>query len=139
MKKIIIAFTIMLLSGCSAIQPWIDKFTIAPFDQNEYFIVNQIRTYAEITKPLCPSKYETKIYVDALYTSAFELKNYSEHLPDNKQTIPMVNLLFTMTNDLNNRYKAEGDINKTYCELKLQSVIDSANNIQKAIARRPRP
>ncbi|MFZ9589117.1 MAG: hypothetical protein ACO28V_05255 [Chitinophagaceae bacterium] len=138
MKKILLT-SILLLSGCSTIQPFIDRFTIAQFDANEYALVNQVRTSSMIAKPLCPSKYETKIYVDAIYSSTYELKNYSEHLPKNDQTIKPVNLLFTLVNDLNARYKAEGDVNKTYCELKLQSISDAANSIQKAIAKRPRP
>ena len=138
MKNLLIA-SILLLSGCSVIQPFIDRFTIAPFDPNEYALVNQIRTTSMIAKPLCPSKAETKPYVDAVYAFSYRLKNYSEHLPDNDQTIKPVNLLFTLANDLNTRYKAEGDVNKTYCELKLQSISDAANSIQRAIAKRPRP
>lgn len=138
MKKILIV-SILFLSGCSTIESLMDRFTISQFDSNEYQLITQIRTYSEISKPFCSNKYEMKPYVDKIYVLAYELKNYSEHLPKNNQTIKPVNLLFTFVDDMNKRYKVEGDVNKTYCDLKLESISTAANNIQKAVARRPRP
>ena len=143
MKQIIIGLSLLFLSGCSVVQPFVDRFTIAQFDSNEYALVNEIRTTAMQAKPFCDTTDDPFVmiqsYVNGLYTSSLILKNYSLYIPKNDQTIKPVHLLFKMTTDMKIRYEREDKVNKTYCELKLQSIEDSAELIQKAIGKRPRP
>jgi hypothetical protein len=143
MKKIIISLTLLFLSGCSVVQPIYDKFMIAPFDSNEYALVNHLRTVAIQTKPSCNTADDPWMhiysYVEKLHETSLLLKNYSEYLPKNDQTIKPVNLVYQMTTDLKNRYEKETKVSKTYCELKIQSIIDASESIQKAIGKRPRP
>ena len=126
----------LLLGGCSVVQPFVDRFMIAPFDENEYGLVNKLRTLAIETKPKCGSD---DIDVNQMYHTALLLKNYSEYLPKNDQTIKPVGLTFQMVSELKTRYDKEQKINKVYCELKTQSIIDASEAIQKTIGKRPRP
>lgn len=140
MKKIISILLFTLLSGCSVIQPMIDRFTIAPFDNNEYAMVNLIRTTAIQTKLKCETEdFLIFHYVNEIYDTALLLKNYSQYLPKNEQSIKPINLAYQMVNELKTRYEKETKVSKTYCELKLQSIIDVSESIQQAIGKRPRP
>ena len=143
MKNIIIALSFVLLSGCATIQPMIDRFTIAPFDSNEYALVNKVRTVAIQTKPKCGveniAPFAVLDYVNEMHDNALLLKNYSQYIPKNDQTIKPVNLTYQMIDELKTRYEKESKVSKVYCELKIQSIIDATESIQKAIAKRPRP
>lgn len=143
MKNIILGLTLIMLSGCAVVQPIYDKFMIAPFDANEYALVNKIRTSAIQAKPNCNTAEDPWMliynYVEDIHTTSLLLKNYSEYLPKNEQTIKNVDLVYQMTSDLRKRYITEPKVSKTYCELKLQSIIDVSESIQKAIGKRPRP
>lgn len=143
MKNIILGLTLLLLSGCAVVQPIVDRFTISPFDSNEYALVNTLRTLAIQAKPNCNIADDPwKIiynYVEELHNTSLLLKNYSEYIPKNDQTIKPVNIVFLMTTDLKKRYSTEAKVSKTYCELKIQSIINASESIQKAIGKRPRP
>lgn len=139
MKNIIIALMFVMLSGCAVIQPVVDRFTIAPFDSNEYALVNKIRTQSQLAKQNCSVSLLVRADVDALFVTTTELKNYSQYIPKNKQTISPVDLLDKMVTEIHTRYNSGSTVSKTYCELKLTSINQSAESIQKAIAKRPRP
>lgn len=143
MRHFAIALSLLLLGGCSIVQPLVDRFTIAPFDSNEYALVNKIRTTAMQTKPKCGveniAPFAVIDYVHDMHDTALLLKNYSQYLPKNEQTIKPINLTYQMIEELKTRYEKETKVSKTYCELKLQSIIDSSEAIQKAIGKRPRP
>ena len=139
MKIIISLLFVGFLSGCSVIQPFIDRFMIAPYDNNEYGLVNKIRTTSQLSKRDCSDKIAMTINSETIFRTSTELKNFSQYLPKNDQSIKPISQLYTMTEELHKRYQAEGDVNKTYCELKLTSIEESAEMIQKAIGKRPRP
>jgi hypothetical protein len=106
-------------------------------------LVNTLRTLAIQAKPNCNTADDPwKIiynYVEELHNTSLLLKHYSEYIPKNDQTIKPVNIVFLMTTDLKKRYSTEAKVSKTYCELKIQSIIDASESIQKAIGKRPRP
>ena len=95
MKNIILGLTLLLLSGCAVVQPIVDRFTISPFDSNEYALVNTLRTLAIQAKPNCNTADDPwKIiynYVEELHNTSLLLKNYSEYIPKNDQTIRVPN------------------------------------------------
>ena len=119
MKRIILSL-VALLSGCSIL-------FVAHYDNNEYGLVNKVRTDAEL-------KNCTKEGVQVLYQDALELKNYSQFLPYNDVTVKMNNDLFTLVDELHQK----DTINPTYCGLKLNSISKSAEAIQKVIGGEPR-
>lgn len=139
MRNIIIGLFLLSLSGCAIV----DRFMIAPFDSNEYAMVNKIRTVAMQTKPKCGTEniapFAVLDYVNEMHDTALLLKNYSQYLPKNEQSIKPINLTYQMIDELKTRYQKETKVSKTYCELKIQSIMDATESIQQAIGKRPRP
>ena len=124
MKRILcVAVLAISLSGCAAI----NNIFMAPYDTNEYALVNRVRTFAELGQ--CD-----KEHIIALRITALELKNFSEYLPRNTKTIEMNNSLYDMVNDL---YKRENP-SQAYCKAKLNIISTSAEMIQNTIGKRPR-
>lgn len=132
MKTLLIALSLLFLSGCAVI----DRFNIAPFDSNEYALVNSLRSTSIQVKPNCSNI--SREEVNQLYIIALNMKNYSQYLPRNDQTIKPVNATYQMVSELKTRYNKENKLNKTYCELKMQSIIDATELTQRAIGKRPR-
>jgi len=119
MKKIL-AVAFLLLSGCSFLQ-------VSQFDGNEYGFVVNIRSTASIQK--C-----TPENVQSLYENALNLKNYSQYLPHNENSFKMSSSLFTLVDELHQKQT----INETYCKLKLKSIEESAERIQKTLGGQSR-
>jgi hypothetical protein len=132
--RILLCMFVLFLSGCSMI----NRFIIAPFDSNEYALVNRVKTYAITSKQYCNDGQQITTIAKTINLTTIELKNYSEHLPNNTQTYQPVVLLQKMAQDLDDRYSKNTTVSKTYCELKLQSIFEAADTIQKTIAKRPR-
>jgi hypothetical protein len=123
MKKLFAIALFISLTGCSMIS----NIFMAPYDTNEYALVNKVRTVAELG--VCD-----KEHVMILYITALELKNFSEYLPRNEKTIEMNNTLFGVVKDL---YKRENP-SQVYCKAKLNIISTSAETIQNTIGKRPR-
>ena len=139
MKNILIALSFVLLSGCAVVQPMIDRFNIAQFDNNEYALVNKIRTQSQLAKQDCGTSILARSHIDDMFITSTELKNYSQYIPKNQQTISPVEILDKMISEIHARYNTTSSVSKTYCELKLTSINQSAEAIQRAMAKRPRP
>ena len=143
MKNFVIALSLLLLSGCSVVQPIVDRFMIAPFDANEYALVNKLRTTAMQTKPRCGieniAPFAVLDYVYDMHDTALLLKNYSQYLPRNEQTMKPVSIAYDLVTELRVRYEKENRVSRAYCELKLQSIINVTESIQQTIGKRPRP
>ncbi len=138
MKIFTAIILIFSLSGCATINNLYDSYFMAPYDTNEHFLVNKIKVHSELSKPFCSDHEAAKISAKNIFTLASELKNFSNHLENNVQTIKMTELLFVLTEEFYKRYENNSVVNITYCQLKLQSISDSAKTIQKSIAKRPR-
>ena len=138
MKFILSILFIISLSGCASIKNAFDSYFIANYDSNEHALINKISVYSTISKPMCNNTEQMKLSVVSLFGYSSELKNFSQHLPNNSNTSKLNDNLHIMVEELYARYQTNKDVNKTYCELKLQSISDSADKIQKLLVRRPR-
>jgi len=123
MKKLLV-FLVILLSGCSSIQ---SALFVAHYDNNEYGLVNKVRTDALLKK--CD-----KDGIQVMYEDALQLKNYSQYLPHNDVTIKMNSDLFTLVDELHQK----DTFSSAYCALKLNTISKSAERIQQAIGGEPR-
>jgi len=123
MKKLLV-FLVILLSGCSSIQ---SALFVAHYDNNEYNLVNKVRTDALLKK--CD-----KDGIQVMYEDSLQLKNYSQYLPYNDVTIKMNNDLFTLVDELHQK----DTFSPAYCALKLNTISKSAERIQQAIGGEPR-
>ena len=130
---------IFSLSGCATISNFYDSYFMAPYDTNEHLLVNKIKVYSEFSKRNCANHESAKTSAVKLFSLSSQLKSFSGNLPNNSSTVKMTDSLFILVDDLYKRYDTAKEVNKTYCELKLQSISDSANTIQKVIVKRPRP
>ena len=132
-KFIVVLFVLVNMTGCAAL-------FMAPYDPSENLLINKIAVKSEDMRAFCSDYTQTRHNVTSLFSQTKQLKNFSHSLPNNDLTTKMVDPLYQMVDDMHNRYKSEKDtVSKTYCELKFQSISDSAKQIQKTIAKRPRP
>ena len=138
MKNVVALLLAVSLSGCAFVGGLYDSYMLAGYDTNEHALVNKITVHARLAKPNCNTPAEIKPVAISLYQWSAELENFSSHIPYNEKSAKLNTILHAQTIDLYKRYTGDVEISKTYCELKLQSISDSAEQIQKAIARRQR-
>jgi hypothetical protein len=138
MKTLTTLILIFFLSGCATISNFYDSYFMAPYDTNEHFLVNKIKFYSEFSKRNCANHEAAKTSAIHLFSLSSQLKSFSGNLPNNSSTVKMTDSLFVLVDELHIRYDTVKEVNKTYCELKLQSISESANTIQKVIVKRPR-
>ncbi len=139
MYKLSAVITLVLsLSGCANVTNLYNSYFMAKYDPMEHSLVNKIKVDSELSKPYCTNHELAKIVSVNLFSLSSELKNFSNHLPNNDATVKMTDSLFVLVDEFNKRYQTTKEVNKTYCELKLQSISDNADTIQKVIAKRPR-
>jgi len=130
MKKLILILAIFL-SACGTISG------PANFDNNEYALVNRIYTLADVYKLGCNDPEKTKRNFDKLAELSMELLNYSSDLPNNLDTVKLVNPLNKMISDADIKFNQEAHT-VTYCKLKLDNINTSAGIVKEAIAKRRR-
>ena len=134
MKKIIPLAFVALLSGCTLL----DAYFMAKYDTNEYFIVNDIKTKAQVAEENCGNHILVVTQVNELYIKALEFKNFTTHIPRNKDTDNMSTKLLTLTKDTKDYFNKAGKISPIFCKAKLQQVVKSADTIQHVLGSKPR-
>jgi hypothetical protein len=125
MKKILVILSVSLITGCSALQ----DLWVANYDTNEYALVNKIRTIAQTTK-ICD-----EFTVKNLYVTTVELKNFSQYLPRNRQSIELNADLLRLVTEL---YDKETPIGSAYCKAKLNIIEKTAERIQQVTGSKPK-
>jgi hypothetical protein len=134
MKKLILLSFVMLLSGCTVF----DAYFMAKYDTNEYFIVNDIKTKAQVAEENCGNQLLVVAQVNDLYIKALEFKNFTTHIPRNKDTDNMSTKLLTLTKDTRDYFNKAEKISPIFCKAKLQQVVKSADTIQHVLGSKPR-
>ena len=134
MKKLVLILSILALNGCAVI----DYYRMAKWDNNEYMLVNQVRTEAEFGVTKCASKAEVLPYVDHTYSKTIELKNYSAGIAHNEESVKMTEELLAIVKGMHDRYHSGDDVSQKYCELKFTSISTNTGTIQKALGAKPR-
>ena len=134
MKKILIVIFVFSLSGCALL----DAYFMAKYDTNEYFIVNDIKTKAQVAEENCSNSTLVVTQVNELYIKSLEFKNFTMHIPRNKDTDNMSTKLLTLTKDTKDYFNKAEKISPIFCKAKLQQVIKSADTIQHILGSKPR-
>ena len=134
MKKLIPLAFVVLLSGCTLL----DAYFMAKYDTNEYFIVNDIKTKAQVAEENCGNHILVVTQVNELYIKALEFKNFTMHIPRNKDTDNMSTKLLTLTKDTRDYFNKAEKISPIFCKAKLQQVVKSADTIQHVLGSKPR-
>ena len=134
MKRILIVLFAFSLSGCALF----DAYFMAKYDTNEYFIVNDIKTKAQVAEENCSNQLLVVTQVNELYIIALEFKNFTAHIPRNKDTDNMSTKLLTLTKDTKDYFNKAEKISPIFCKAKLQQVVKSADTIQHVLGSKPR-
>jgi hypothetical protein len=134
MKRILIVLFAFSLSGCALF----DVYFMAKYDTNEYFIVNDIKTKAQVAEENCGNHILVVTQVNELYIKALEFKNFTTHIPRNKDTDNMSTKLLTLTKDTKDYFNKAEKISPIFCKAKLQQVVKSADTIQHVLGSKPR-
>ena len=134
MKKLILLSFVVLLSGCTLF----DAYFMAKYDTNEYFIVNDIKTKAQVAEENCGNQLLVIAQVNDLYIKTLEFKNFTSHIPRNKDTDNMSTKLLTLTKDTRDYFNKAEKISPIFCKAKLQQIVKSADTIQHVLGSKPR-
>lgn len=139
MKKLAIALSLVLLTGCATIQQssLYRAWNMPKFDNVEYDKVNSIRTDANLSAAKCGTP-EVIPAVDMLYYKSVEFKNYSASIPHNEEVVKMSGELAEIIKGLNVRYHEKEPVSPSYCTLKFGTIEKNAVTIQNVIGAKPR-
>jgi len=139
MKKLAIALSLVLLTGCATIQQstLYRAWNMPKFDNNEYSQINSIRTVANLGAAKCGTA-EVVPVVDSLFYKSVEFKNYSSSIPHNEEVVKMSGELAEIIKGLNTRYHEKEPVSPSYCTLKFGTIEKNAVTIQNVIGAKPR-
>jgi hypothetical protein len=133
MKKLLIILAVWSLSGCALY----DAYFMARFDNNEYMLINKIRTEANIGASKC-GKPEVIAEVDRIWRTAVEFRNYTQSIPHNEEATKMGSELAEIIKGLSDRYHGTETVSMMYCTTKFSSIERNAVTIQNVIGKKPR-
>jgi len=134
MKKLLVGLLLISsLSGCALF----DAYFMARFDNNEYALINKIRTEANLGAAKC-GKPEVVAVVDNIYRTSIEFRNYGQSIPHNQDVIRMGNELAEIVKGLSDRYQGTEPVSMMYCTTKFSSIERNAVNIQNVVGKKPR-
>jgi len=134
MKRLLAIFLLtQALTGCALY----DAYFMARFDNNEYSLINRIRTEANLGAAKC-GKPEVVEVVDRMWYTAVEFRNYSQSIPHNEETTKMGNELAEIVKGLSERYHGKEPVSMMYCTTKFSSIERNAVNIQNVVGAKPR-
>lgn len=120
------------LNGCALY----DAYFMAKFDPNEYQLVTNIRTEAQLAD--CSNRDKMAQTANHIYKKAAELRNYTQYIPRNEDSYNLAVKLLNEAKTLNERYESAEKISEAYCRNKIKIVERSANEIQHSFGSKPR-
>jgi hypothetical protein len=133
MKKILIALTLAVLSGCTAVDAYLMKY-----DSSEYTIITEIRADAQNYKEACGNELMSTTNSIALANKTKLFVLFSEHQPHNDPVIKASIELDKIAQGLKTQYTNEGKVSPMFCKIKFESIEHSAEAMQKIIGAKPR-
>ena len=134
MKKILVVLFVFNLSGCALF----DAYFMAKYDTTEYSLVNEIKTKAQVAEENCGNQILVVTQVNELYIKSLEFKNFTLHIPRNKDADNMSTKLLALTKDTKEYFNRAEKISPILCKAKLQQIVKSADTIQNVLGSKPR-
>lgn len=139
MKKLLLVPLFFMLTGCAPLLTKLyESYFLAPYDNIEYALVNKIRTMAYLAEPNCSNKKQVQSDLEGMYFISVEVKNFAQHLPDNKDSIKLTTDLSTLVKGAYDHYEKNEKVGEAYCKAKMKQIYSNAETIQKAIGAKPR-
>jgi hypothetical protein len=133
MKRLLLVCVIFALSGCAVI----DAYFMAKYDTNEYALINDIKTKAQVAEENCANNLLVTTQVNELYIKSLEFKNFAAHIPRNEDSVKLSNKLLILTKDAKDQFNKSA-VSNFYCKAKLEQIVKSADTMQQAIGKKPR-
>ena len=134
MKRLALLSLVLVLNGCAIV----DIYKQARWDNNEYALVNDIQTEAELGFDSCADQKAVVPYVNKMYNTSIALKNYTKDVDRNQESIKMSGELLAIIKGLKERYSSGDEVSQRYCELKFTTIQTSTTTIKKSLGAKPR-
>lgn len=133
MKRILAILAVLSLNGCAL---W-DAYFMTGYDPNEYMLVTQIRTDAQVYKNQCDNPALAPANAQAIAVKTRLFQNYSEQIPKNDNGKSASTSLNEIAQGLTDAYR-RGTPSTAFCQLKYGSIENAAYVIQHVVGDRPR-
>jgi hypothetical protein len=133
MKRLLLVCAIFALSGCAVF----DAYFMAKYDTNEYALINDIKTKAQVAEDNCSNNLLVTIQVNEIYIKSLEFKNFATHIPRNEDSIKLSDKLLILTKDSKEQFNKSA-VSTFYCKAKLEQIVKSADTMQQVIGKKPR-
>jgi hypothetical protein len=134
MKKLLTALAVLSLNGCAIY----DAYMMTNYDPNEYIIVTEIRSNAQVFKSGCTNPALSPVNAIDMANRTQFFANYSEHIPNNKNGQNAAKNLNDIAQGLADKYRKSETVSPLFCKLKFESIEHSAATIQHVLGKRPR-
>lgn len=128
LKNILLTSSLVILTACAA-----------KWDNVDYSRIVDIRHTVAVAQreKVCENPRQAQTVADALESDAYWLMLYSDYLPNNAPNQTMSTALYNTAAEFSKRYQGTPP-SKVYCELKLKTLTQQIEIIQRTNARRPR-
>ena len=130
MKRIALILAVSLLSGCTLI----DAYLMAKYDNQEYVLINKIRSKAQIAQKSCDKLADLKPQITEILNTSTEFKNFTQYIPRNPEAYKMAGQMVELSEQL----KFDEKTSTIFCKMKLQQVERNAEKIQQVLGSKPR-
>jgi hypothetical protein len=130
MKKIALTLLVMTLSGCTVF----DAYFMAHYDNQEYALINKIRTKAQVAQKSCDTPTALKSEIKEIVNTSLEFKNFTQYIPRNPEAYKMASQMV----ELSEQIKFDDKTSLIFCKMKLQQVERNAEKIQTVLGSKPR-
>ena len=138
LKLLIVSSLLVSLSGCAVIEKMYDAYFMAGYDNQEYALINIIRTNAELNITMCNNHEASKRTFEYLYTKGLEVKNFTQYIPNNTDAYKLSGNIYELTKQGRDAYNSDAIVSSTFCKLKLQQIVRASETAQKVIGSKPR-
>lgn len=136
MRYIILSLT-LLLSGCATYDKVLDAIFMK-YDSNEYRVITEIRSNANLFKDSCDKNDIAKFNAQILSHQSHHFVNLTQYLPRNSVVNKSAQELDKIVQGLHEQYKKNEKVSVTFCKLKLSTIEKNAELMQKTIGDKPR-
>jgi hypothetical protein len=123
-----------MLPGCALY----DAYMMTGFDNNEYLLITQVRTDAQLFKTQCDNPVLAPANAQSMAFKTRLFENYSEQIPRNTNVRASAKALNEIAQGLDRQYGQPGQVSPTFCRLKYSAIENSAQVIQHVVGARPR-
>lgn len=131
--KILLLSSIALLPGCALY----DAYMMAGYDNEEYGLVTQLRTQAEMAKEVCDDPVAADAAVEQMLVTATQLRNFTQFIPDNEDAMSLSENLHKLVSTTQEQFEGK-DQSAGYCKAKVGLIAKNAKSVQEVLGSKPR-